>query len=354
MPPPAPPSTMGRLAASLGVSKTTIHRALTGAPRISPETRQRVLAAARAAGYHRDPFFSALSSLRKKQVGRTTLPIHYLRGSPINPEFTRGIDMFPALQSAGRDFGFDVNRVNLSDYPKFKTLPRILYQRGCRGLVLEQVDPVLHETLLGFKKVPVVCCQRQEGLPFHTVRFGAADRVRLCWRKLREAGYRRIGCAVVLHDPPNRDDQDRLGAAFVLAQGLEEKDRVPPLATVMRGSLNPETYVAWLDRHRPDAVITSSIGASLLHRSLPFPPPVLACLHASADSRFPRIPGASGSLEQLAVEALHVLDRLIRHGETGLPANPVDIVIPPLWHEGDGIPSAPRASRKRTRVPGKV
>lgn len=348
MPSSAPnPATMGQLAASLGVSKTTIHRALTGATRISPGTRQRILAAARAAGYHRDPYFSALSSLRQKRTSQTTLPIHYLRGSPIDPEFTLGLDMFPFLQPAGRDFGFEVGRVNLPDYPRFKTLPRILYQRGCRGLVLEQVDPVLHGTLLGFSKVPVVCCQRQENLPFHTVRFGAADRVRLCWRKLREAGYRRIGCAVVLHDPPNRDDQDRLGAAFVLMQELDEKDRIPPLTTAVRGGFNSEAYVAWLERHRPDAVIANGVGPSWQHKHLSFPAPAFTCLHASDSANTRRIPGAFGSLDQLAVETLHVLDRLIRHGETGLPASPVDIVIPPCWHEGDGIPPRRHPARKR-------
>ena len=34
------------------------------------------------------------------------------------------------------------------------------------------------------------------------------------------------------------------------------------------------------------------------------------------------------------------MDSLIRHGEIGMAANPVAVVIPPVWHEGQGIPPA--------------
>ncbi|MEG0886671.1 MAG: LacI family DNA-binding transcriptional regulator, partial [Janthinobacterium sp.] len=43
------------LAKTLGISETTVSRALNGYPEVSERTRERVLAAAQAAGYRPNP-----------------------------------------------------------------------------------------------------------------------------------------------------------------------------------------------------------------------------------------------------------------------------------------------------------
>ncbi len=55
------------LALTLGISKTTVSRALNGYPEVSQETRERVLAAAREAGYEANPMARSLA------VGRTNV-----------------------------------------------------------------------------------------------------------------------------------------------------------------------------------------------------------------------------------------------------------------------------------------
>jgi len=55
------------LAQTLGMSKTTVSRALNGYPEVSEQTRQRVLAAARAVGYEANPMARSLA------VGRTNM-----------------------------------------------------------------------------------------------------------------------------------------------------------------------------------------------------------------------------------------------------------------------------------------
>lgn len=324
--------TLRQLAAALGLSKSTVQRALDGTIGILPETRERVLAAAKTLGYRRDPFFAALAA-RKKKRGHADFPIHYLHGSPINPTFRRGIDFFPELQREGRRFGFDLQKVNLLEYPRWASLPRILWQRGSRGFILEMPDPVIHDALKSFGHLPMVCCERQEGLDFHTVRFGVTDRVRLCWAKLCEAGYRRIGIAPFLHDPPLHDDLDRLGAALTLLRREGGENTIPPLEVSLIG--DPAPYLAWLERWRPDAVISARPGMIWQHRPDGFAPRAFVALHASD-----RIPGTAGDYTLFANEVLHVLDRLVRHGETGRPASPVSVVVPPIWKEGGGIPPA--------------
>lgn len=55
------------LAQTLGMSKTTVSRALNGYPEVSEQTRQRVLAAARAVGYEANPMARSLA------IGRTNV-----------------------------------------------------------------------------------------------------------------------------------------------------------------------------------------------------------------------------------------------------------------------------------------
>lgn len=334
----SPSCTLGQLAASLGIGKSTVHRALTGSALVAPETRKRILAAAAKAGYHRDPYFAALVAHRRKS-GSTTIPVHFLRGSPVNPGFRNGYDCLDALRKQGGARGFDVQRVAMQTFPKWGTMLRVLYTRGSRGLLVEQVDPILHDMLRAFNHLPIVCCERQTGLAFHTVRHGIGDRVRLCWDKLRAAGHTRIGFVLTTHSPPLSDDRDRLGAALTLLHQTPERDRIPPLETY-----EPSAYRDWLSRHRPHAVI--GFHAGLWHDGADHPcrPRAFVSLHAQpgGDSSLGHVPGTAHAHDIFAREAVALLDRSIRLGEVGMPQLPIDVVIPPLWHEGSGIPPARR------------
>lgn len=61
--------TMTDLAARLGISTSTVSRALRNDPRISAAMRERVRAAARDSGYVPNPLVSALMASRRKGSG---------------------------------------------------------------------------------------------------------------------------------------------------------------------------------------------------------------------------------------------------------------------------------------------
>lgn len=61
--------TLKELATSLGMSKTTVSRALNGYPEVGETTRQKVLAAAQAAGYEANPMARSLAVGRTNVVG---------------------------------------------------------------------------------------------------------------------------------------------------------------------------------------------------------------------------------------------------------------------------------------------
>ena len=87
------------LAAKLGVSKTTVSRALNGYPEVSEATRERVLAAAREAGYEANPMARSLA------VGRTNVfgIIYPLLPSDLGDPMFLGVveGMSAALEKSG-------------------------------------------------------------------------------------------------------------------------------------------------------------------------------------------------------------------------------------------------------------
>ena len=65
-----PSPSLREIARSLGLSHTTVSEALRKSPRVRPETRMRVLRAAREAGYQPNPLAGALmSEMRRSRAG---------------------------------------------------------------------------------------------------------------------------------------------------------------------------------------------------------------------------------------------------------------------------------------------
>ena len=69
-------STIKDIAAALGISKSTVSRALSDDLHVTPETRARVIQAAKEMNYHRNPFAASLS-LNKSMVIGLVIPEFY-------------------------------------------------------------------------------------------------------------------------------------------------------------------------------------------------------------------------------------------------------------------------------------
>lgn len=83
------------LASNLGISETTVSRALNGYPEVSARTRERVLAAAAMAGYRPNPMARSLASGRTNVVGI----IHPLPNELADPMFMQVVvGMIEALE----------------------------------------------------------------------------------------------------------------------------------------------------------------------------------------------------------------------------------------------------------------
>jgi LacI family transcriptional regulator len=90
------------LATQLGLSMTTVSRALNGYPEVSAKTRARVVAAATEAGYHANPTARRLATGRADTIG-LLLAMPADRNVP-----TAALTLIPALAEGVRTAGLDL------------------------------------------------------------------------------------------------------------------------------------------------------------------------------------------------------------------------------------------------------
>jgi LacI family transcriptional regulator len=325
---------VGKLA---GVSATTASYALRNDARVVAATQQKVREAAAKLGYTPDPVLSALVArrdLNRKHTVGTNL------AALVDDRWQEHIhagwfhSFLDGMERACRRLGYalDVMRIN-RDLEASNRPDSILHGRGIRGIVLL---PLFSQTLslrLDWDRYSVIAVgSPPKELPFHRVGSAAFHGVEIICDKLRQLGYRRVGLAHTLM-AEKRIGYEWLGGlskeVFLPDSHLE---MVPPC---LPDDFTPALFLAWLEKNRPEVVITNS-------------PSILDWLK-QARYRVPRDIGvalvsrgtteveAAGLAQHLdisgetAIEQLHLL--LLR-GETGFPFSPKETLVRPHWVDG--------------------
>jgi DNA-binding LacI/PurR family transcriptional regulator len=110
---PCPTPTLRSLARELGLSRTTLSDALRGSPRVKAETVARVRAAAKAAGYERNPLTGAvMSQLRRSRGSSSAACWPSLRSSPGHSALAVRYNdaLMSGISARADDLGFKVER----------------------------------------------------------------------------------------------------------------------------------------------------------------------------------------------------------------------------------------------------
>ena len=323
--------TIRDIAVKLGVSKSTVQRALTGQGSISAQTRQSVLESAKQLGYHPDPLFSSLARQRTRQR-RTPLDIAYVHASDVRA----GIIPFERVAEEAKALGYRARKIDPAELGSGSRLMDVLYHRGYVGVIIGPIRASMHAVILNNTHLPVVCCGRIDQLPLHTVQPDITDSVRVTWKKMIEAGWRRIGPAICMHPPPVEDDLDRLGAVLSCQQDLPARHRLPPLKSTLR---DQASLLAWFHRHKPDAVLGFSVAQyyMLKDSGVDMSRVGFASLHVSHVTD-PHICGMDEANHKVVEESVHMLDHLIRRRSVGTPDEPLHLLIPGRWRDGQTLP----------------
>lgn len=134
-----------QIAEASGFSRSTVSLALRDDPRILPETRAAIRAAAQELGYVPDPLLSAWAQERWQvpgnHGGHVLAIVHQTPPAVVDHHRHLQPPRVPERQIQGirreaQRRGYRTELFNLADYPNGRALGRVLYQRGIRGILL--------------------------------------------------------------------------------------------------------------------------------------------------------------------------------------------------------------------------
>jgi DNA-binding LacI/PurR family transcriptional regulator len=338
--------TLRSLAASLGLSRTTVSDALRGSPRVDPATAQRVKKAARDAGYRRNPLAGALMSELRRSRGTTfrgVLAAVDLNEPdvPVSTRYHR--ELVLGAETRATELGFKVekfsaNREGLSVH----RLDSILQSRGIHGVILLPAWDEPDLSKLDWTQYAGIYTDYMIERPaLHSVCSDHYRSLIAALQRLAALGYRRPGIFLVKH----HDDrlQRRWEAAFrVFLESHSEIERVPPLISE---TVTREGFTTWFKRYKPDVVLGHNTEAmdwmegagAKLPDSHGF-----VCLNIHTTPRpcagldlQPRILGARGA---------ELLIAQLQRNETGIPDWPVTTTLPARWVDGPSVRRDPNAA----------
>lgn len=174
--------TIEDIAAEVGVSRQTVTRAMNGMPRISPQTRERVLEASRRLGYQPSRFAKNLASNTK------TRAIGFVVESFRNPYYSEFTAELLSLTAAR---GWQMN-VSSQEVASPLELPRRL--AGEVDVVVGYFDSDPLELVTATQGIPVILIGEAPQLPgLHSVSIDFGTGVETLLEGLRQRGSKRFG-----------------------------------------------------------------------------------------------------------------------------------------------------------------
>lgn len=328
-----------QIAAGLGLSTSTVSRALHQDPRVRGVTMERVQAALKKTGYQLDPVVSAgMSKIRQKRFYRETLV--WCGDSP-RKSMPWLAPFFQSVESYGARLGY-----NLEYFHFERATPRALARlasiwkaRGMRGVLLGPFRSGHAELPFPWAGLAWTLIGHPPESPvLHSVGRDYESDIKAALAWLEARGCRRP-CFVQDPGVNHLFRQPMLQAALVYYQGVRSRPREPFY------ELNPERpaeFLAWFKANRPDGVILPrSLRPPLRRMTEPLAGVPRVSLSppdapdARDDAHF------TARYEVIGQVAVNLLHRLLSNREFGLPAYKQTVALNSRLFTGkaDGAPS---------------
>ena len=342
------------IAKKLSVAKSTVSMALRDSHGVSLARRKEIQRVAKEMGYVPDPFLSGLAAhsrerLPVKSHGILAWVNHWEDQKRLF-QFKEFKGYFRGASAAATRFGYQVDEVRWERDCSPKRFERILLARGIEGVL---VPP--HNELLDW--------QDFDWSRFSIIRFGmsvqnpdsnqvTSDVFRatvMAIKQIHDYGYRRIGVTV------NEEFDQRLGGNFLCGffyaqKLLGLKKPFPPLMTFLKTRTKDElsrqkaALKQWLDKSKPDAILTADIEVPIMLRELGLRIPQDL---AVAGTTVLDLPGIDAGIDQhpeaIGRIAVEMLVKQINVSERGEPRDPCRILVESRWKDGNSLPPKPLA-----------
>ena len=339
--------TVRSIARQLRLSPATVSNALSGRGRVSPETAERVRAAAEAAGYRQNPLMANLmAELRRSRndTFRGVLAAVELLEPSRSPHGIFHCELVIGARTRAAQLGFELTEFAIgTNGLSVPRLDLVLRARGIHGIVLL---PSWHEpdwTQLDWTRYAGVYTDYNVGHPvLHTVCCNHYRSMMVTLAMLLERGYQRPG--LFLERQRNDRIHHRWGAAFhAFHESVGTTTPVPPLFT---DDLKRETFTRWFKKHRPDVVISHYTDTIDWMQSCGAHVPEthgFVCLNLLYKDR--PCAGLDQQPRELGARSAEMVIAQLQRNERGVPEWPTTTTIPARWVEGPTLLPPPAKSQ---------
>lgn len=324
------------IANQLGVSRSTVSRALRSDERISQATRHRVAEHARKLGYKQNPYLSILMhNLREGAMPAVAPVIAFVNPNASREDWhskkTHGF-IFDGAAKRAKELGFVLEEFWLGQEGMTpKRFSDILRARNIRALILggdAQGGPKRFSTE-GFAAVGVSAELHDAAL--HRVSTDYLGNTMLAIRSLRSKGYRRIGLALEENEAQRMRMLPRM--AFLNHEySLRESDRV---GFWIGSSTDLPGFARWIRDKEPDAIVTSDWLPQKWLQPLGLRIPDDIGLAQLEPVFFPFLySGIDGRFEKIGSAAVDLVVSQIQANEFSSPEIPNLLLTSGIWRDG--------------------
>lgn len=333
--------TLRDIAHRLKISHTTVSRALQNDPRISEAMRQTVKDTARQMGHRPDPLLSALAQYRHGKMTKTiSAELAWVNHWP-NPKKLCSYREFElywkgAWAEADR-CGFRLEEFFLNRDLTATRLEKILRARNIRGLLLPPRGET--EPDYGDFQWDDFCIVRfGHSIPAPRAHVVTSDQLTdgmLAFENIWNRGYRRIGLVT------SEKMHTRFSAGYFFSQMKHSPAVMLPALVVTQenGRADQRLLKSWLQKHRPDSILTDVGELRNLLQIVGCSVPedvglaALSVLDGNADA------GIDQNSMEIGKAAVQLLISLINHNECGIPRICREVLVEGQWVDGGTLPA---------------
>lgn len=337
------------IAKKLGVSHAAVSMALHNHSRISPAMREKIQTAAREMGYQPDPMLTALSHYRKN---KRDIPVHsaiaWINCWPVPRQLRehREFELYwQGASAAAEKFGYRVEEFIVGGEMPPRRVEEVLLARGIKGILLPPGSGQLglnNWSDFHWEHFSVVRFGRSWTFPnAHIVTSDQVGNTMLAFKSMREKGYRRIGFVTGQDSFP----WALFEGGYLLSQAHVEPNVRLPLLTLKNSSTekNLKTLVAWIKKHKPDAILSNvaALRGMLSRAGFRVPEDVALAAESVLDGNADA--GIYQNPEEIGRVAFLVVMSLINDNANGIPPIFRQVLVSGRWVDGITLPSrAPR------------
>lgn len=332
--------TIREIARLVGCSPTTVSLALRNHPRISPATRDRIIAIAERTGYARDPVVSTLmTQLRSARKARPVEKLAILTwwDKPGSRHNARGIALHDGIHARARQLGYEIEEFWARE-PRMTMarLSHILHSRSIRGVIFMSMMHARGRVSLTWPHFATAAVGQtiiKPGLHHATQAFFHG--MMLTLRNLKRHGYTRVGYTNLIE----QDDMNSnvwLSAYLGYQHRTTQREIIPALLVPAweKGRL-----LEWIERYKIQVIVTNmheQILALLHDAGLRVPEDISL---ASLDCIAPvdTCAGIDILRGEIGAKTVDLVVEQLQNNELGLPAHPKIVSIEGVWRDGSSL-----------------